>query len=543
MVASRVERRLALWAPVAIAILLRSYGITSSYPGLELQEAYPRTALLAVVRGDWSPPLLVHGSGVFDLLRLLTTAWYAIGRTFSLYRDRVDLLAAYVRHPEHFIIAGRVVVASLGVAAVYVVGRIGRDRFGPAAGFIAALMLAVSTIHVRQSFNIWPDGPAATAAIASVATSLWALRRPQLRTFVAAGASAGLAIATKHSMAPIALAVAAGVCLQRGATIAIVGRGLAVALLAIVATFVILSPYAVILFGELRSSLALQLGAAFAPGTTGKSSFATLIPVTIGWIPCGLAVVGLWAAIRRDARTAAVMAAFPLAYSTALAFGGGLLYTRYFAALAPFVALFAGNGIVSIATQLAPRRGTRLALLLAVAVIGVSAPDTVAYVRLRAHEDTRHLAGRWILANVPEGTALTFPDTLGHASPILPPNPSTIARMYPAFARELETRSIAERSYPLQYLATGGLPRPTLPRAGIVVTATLPVELPGLTAPEVLARLREAGARPLATFESVSTPLPLGVIYDPLDADYLPLTGADRLERPGPNITVWRLAP
>ncbi|MGH7895808.1 MAG: hypothetical protein ACREQL_14140, partial [Candidatus Binatia bacterium] len=274
------------------------------------------------------------------------------------------------------------------------------------------------------------------------------------------------------------------------------------------------------------------------------SSWATLVPVTLGWLPCAAAGVGLVAAARRDPRAAVVMAAFPLAYAVILArAGGGLLYARYFAALAPFVALFAAAGISALARLIAPRRATLTALLLAAVVASPASWETAHYVRLRARDDTRRLAGAWIVANVAAGTPLAFPDILAHANPVLPPNPATLVRELPTFARTLAARGLDGRSYPMQYLAIAGLPRSTLPTASVVITATLPVELPGLTTPEVVERLRGAGAHPLVTFESAPTPLAADVVYDLLDADYLPLAGAEHLQRPGPNVTVWMLPP
>jgi hypothetical protein len=500
--------RATIWGPVLVAVALRGYAIWAPYPGPELQEAYVGGAVLAVVRGDWAPPILIHGAALFDLLRGLATLWYAIGYTLSLYGDRVDFLAAYVRHPEPFVVTGRVVVSVLGVAAVYLVGRVGRDRFGVGTGALAALLLATSSIHVRECFNVWPDGPAATAAVAGMATALWALRVPGFCPLALAGACAGLSIATKHSMAPVAMAVVAAVCLRPDTSTAI-ARGLVVAGLATVATYLVLSPYTVRHAAELRRNLGIQLGAALATGGGAKSSWATLVPVTLGWLPCAAAAAGLVAAIHRDARTAVVMAIFPLAYAAVLVRAGGLLYARYFAALAPFVALFAAAGIVALASLVARRHATAVALFLTAIVASPSAWNAVQYVHLRARDDTRRLAGAWILANVPVGTPLAFPDILGHANPVLPPNPATLAREFPTFARTLMARGgLDGRTYPTQYLAIAGLPRTTLPTANLVVTATLPIELPGLTVPEVVERLQEAGARPVATFESTRLPPP-----------------------------------
>src|SRR5262249_25717602 len=136
-----------------------------------------------------------------------------------------------------------------------------------------------------------------------------------------------------------------------------------------VTTYVVLSPYTVRFEDQLRHELAVQLGAAFSSGMAAKSSWFTLVPVTIGWLPCALALVGLAVVVRREAGAATVMAVFPVTYAVILVRAGGLLYARYFAPLAPFVALFAGVGVQAIASRVWPRRATALCILLVLVVV------------------------------------------------------------------------------------------------------------------------------------------------------------------------------
>src|SRR5207247_11257629 len=79
------------------------------------------------------------------------------------------------------------------------------------------------------------------------------------------------------------------------------------------------------------------------------------------------------------------------------------------------------------------------------------------------------------------------------------------------------------------------------PAARSVCTAHQPSAVGSARLPAAyIERLRAAGARPVAAFEGFREPLD-GTVYDPIDADYVPLTGFGRLERPGPNITIWEL--
>jgi hypothetical protein len=45
----------------------------------------------------------------------------------------------------------------------------------------------------------------------------------------------------------------------------------------------------------------------------------------------------------------------------------------------------------------------------------------------------------------------------------------------------------------------------------------------------------------VARFEAFREPIPASVVYEPVEADYVPLAGFGALIRPGPNVTVWEL--
>jgi hypothetical protein len=53
--------------------------------------------------------------------------------------------------------------------------------------------------------------------------------------------------------------------------------------------------------------------------------------------------------------------------------------------------------------------------------------------------------------------------------------------------------------------------------------------------------LREAGAREVARFAGLEAPIPDDVVFDRIDADYVPLRGAQHVEHPGPSLTIWEV--
>src|SRR5438552_18801825 len=97
----RVRVRLSTPSLIALVLgaALRIYPIHRPYLGLELQEMFPKNAIIALVHADWRPFGLHQGSALLDLLRTLISVWYAGGRLLEVYHDRLDALDAFVRTP------------------------------------------------------------------------------------------------------------------------------------------------------------------------------------------------------------------------------------------------------------------------------------------------------------------------------------------------------------------------------------------------------------------------------------------------------------
>jgi len=537
--------RRGLLAVLLVAAALRLYPIWHRHPGLEMQEHFPRNAVQDFVEGTWRPYGLHHGGGIVVVLRAIDTVWYATGRLLGLYHERVDLLAAYLRDWLPFAMVGRVLVTAAGIATVALVARLGALLDGRAAGLAAALLVAVSPSHVRESHQVWVDVPAGALGLAAVLAALRALEGGRLATLAVAGALGGATIGFRHSSFPIALPVALAAVLAGPMQRRALASRLAAAGLPAFAAFALLSPYAIIAAGDTARLLAVQSAITFSPDGRGIR-LPALVRLGLGPVLPALAVIGLAVAARARPRAAAVAAAFPLAYAAVLA-PSTMLYARYLALLVPWAALFGGIGAVRVGALVARRAPLAAAALLTVAVAAEPAWQSVGWVRLLGRDDTRDLAGAWICAHVPPGTQLLLPNAVPYPNPTLPIDRQRLQFTYPQQAPALLARGIAapDRTYPALYarfFGKDGFGAGPLPHW--VVTSTHPVVTPEMhTPPRLLQRLHDAGARPVAVFAGAPDPLPPGVVFDPLDADYLPLRGAWRLERPGPTITVWEVPP
>jgi hypothetical protein len=388
--------------------------------------------------------------------------------------------------------------------------------------------------HVRESLQIWPDIPTAALVMGAVATA-YRGRHPLLAALLA-----GAAIACKHSAAPVVLPIAIGMLAQNGTLarrVLTTGLGLALAYLAL-AHSVVTRPHLFLesIRGQALVSFAIE---------SNDLSLAQIMSLGIGWPLVALAVIGAGAALCRPNRLRTLLLlAFPAAYLFTIA-GAGRLFARYLVLAAPFVALFAGEGIAVVARVFERRRGLVVATLIVVAC-ALPMRRSVAYVRFMVRPDTRVLAGEWIAAHAPANAVVVLPHVLAAPNPMIPgviPRRLDESPSARGLVRQARARLRARGAPRFEIHALGGLGRVGQVQFGepaLVVTAEHPIILDDLEFRRGARRaLVRAGARPVASFDGLPVPLPAGVLFDPIDSDYTPLLGADLLERPGPNLTLW----
>jgi hypothetical protein len=535
--------RTGLVVAFLVGAALRLWPIHRRYLFLEMQEHLPRNAVVDLVRGDWAPFGLHHGAAFLYLLRAVYTLWYAFGRAAGVFRDRLDVLAAFVTDTLPFVLVGRVLAVAASLAGLLLVWRLGRRTFGPPAGVVAVLLLAVGFSHVRESHHVFFDVPAGTLAVAAVLAALRLHAAGGAGAALVAGLAGGAAIACKHSAFPIVLPVGLAAVLAPDRRPAALAARAAAAGVGGTAALLVLSPYVVLAWDDTLAQLRTLSAIAFGAPTPGLP-LPTLLDVGYGRVVCLLALVGLAAAARARPAETLIVAAFPAVFLVLLV-PVVTVYARYLATPAPFVALFAGGGAVVVGRALVRRRpGLGVVAVAAVAAAG-PALQSLHYVRALGRTDTRHLAGAWIRAHVPPGTRLTLPNAVPYPNPVLPPGRDRLQLDYPEWAAALAARGVGDpaRTWPARYLKffgadAGGLRAPSR----FVVVAHHPVALADMNVPPAVTdTLRARGGRVVARFAGVAEPVPDGLVFDPIDADYVPLVGAERLERPGPNLTIWEM--
>lgn len=462
---------------------------------------------------DW-PPLFMYAV----TLGLIPYAKYL--KFTGVLRSEYRFLQSISNDPTPILLIARMLSALAGTvsaAVVHVIGETVADRL---TGLIAAFLLALSYLHVRDSHFGVTDVTAAMLSLVVVGIAV-RMQPVTIRRILLAGSVTGLAAATKYNASAAALPVI-WMAATDGSTVPARVRHLSMFALATVGTFVLVHPYAVIehdAFARSLSGISAHLAGGHGPDLgrgwwvhlSSTLRFGVGLPVLVSGI-AGL----VWLCLIRP-RVGIAVAIFPVA--TYVAIGGGLtVFSRYAIPLVPFVCLGAAVTIVNGARVLAtaaakPQWAARLAWAAAMIAVVPSARAVWQFDRLLAVEDSRVAAARWIIAHYPEGAVVG------------------------------ET----ERRFNRLSFHDGDATRPSRYQTvvltvesddpDVIAVAESPLHPDGLP-PAVSA---ERLSRYLKVFES-SAPERTGSIYDWQDEFYIPLAGIDHLVRPGPRITLYARA-
>jgi 4-amino-4-deoxy-L-arabinose transferase-like glycosyltransferase len=316
--------------------------------------------------------------------------------------------------------------AILGSASVVLVFAIGARLFNRWVGVVAALLLSVSFLHVRDSHYGVNDVPGTALLLVSLYGSARLLRQPTLRWYLLAGFGGGLATSAKYNMGffllPLVVAhlLGAGERLEWHRQPACAPRAsgrhrdgsiaLALAAVASVVGFLLGTPYTLLDFERFWHDFLTQyrfgesrwLGQPLEPVPL---LYVTTLLQGFGAVPLGLALVGLALVWRRRAAEGAVVLAFPIVYLLFL-LPKPLFFPRLAVPLLPFCSLLAAYGASELVGRLTPN--WRFAATCALLTLAVAQPlaNDLRHNQLLLEKDTRVLANEWIQANLQPGSRI-----------------------------------------------------------------------------------------------------------------------------------------
>lgn len=412
----------ALLGVLVVGAALRFWALGQGLPYLvgSDEPVMAGIALQMMRTGDFNPHffdypgLLIYLHLAIGCARFL---WGAIQGTWHALGDMTQ---------ADLILWGRAATAAFGLATVLLVYHIG-GRWGSRHGLLAAGLMAVLPMHVRESHYMLTDVPLTFFTALTLLLTLQAHERPAIGRFALAGVAAGLASASKYNgvLVLVVPLVAAWMTLEARPS------RLACALAALgasVATFFVTAPYTLLdLPAFLEAFGRLTLSYRPRPDRVEPEwiTYVKHLRLSLGWPAFLVMFAGIGLALVRAVRGPGrlrwtLLLVFPALYFRFIA-GQSLVYGRYLLPLTPFVCVLVGTTVVSGVSLLRRfdiPRAARSALIISLTV-AVLLPPVIEAARFNvsiALPSTQEAAYRWIIERLPmdsaiaiEGSALRLP--------------------------------------------------------------------------------------------------------------------------------------
>lgn len=405
-----MRSRRPLWPTAyALAAIVLLGGVLRFYPiwfGLPYLRARPdeETAVgvaLSMLGGDLNPHFFHWPSLTFYVFAAIFAAASGVARALSL--DPVT--------PAGYIVIARAAIALAGTLTLLVLYRLGRRVTDAPTGLLAALLLAVAMLHVRDSHFAMTDVLMTLLVTSSLLLLVRAVDMPEppaARWFAAAGLAGGFAASTKYSAAAIVAGMAAAQVIwwrsrrREGGLLRSVAPSAAFAG-AFAAGFLAGTPYSVLDFPKFEEDLRFTVthlsgGHGVDLGRGWSYHLTRSLPYGLGWPAFVAALAGIVPLARRHPRHAAILGGFAAAFYASLA-SGQTVFFRYILPLLPIACLSAAAGVREVASWAATRRPAQAqaaAIVVAALVAVPSLVNCVWFDVLLAKTDTRVLAARWL---------------------------------------------------------------------------------------------------------------------------------------------------
>lgn len=530
---SRRTEYVLLSGLVLLALALRLWGLKF---GLPVVYARPDELLLIGVvvgffRGDPNPHFFEYPTLYLYALAGVYCLFYGRALLAGWVRDSLGFAASFKSNFVPFFLAARAAAAVLGAGTVGLVHAIAAPLFGASTGLLAALFMAVAFLHVRDSHYATTDVPMAFFVMAAMVAIVRVHQHRRASDARLAGVLAGCAMGVKYNAVILVLPMTIVELLHawslrgewrrllRETHLLRMGIGCALVFLAG-------SPYLLLdqakALQDLRSLQASTSLGMTPPELLGRG-WTYHLPHSLwygaGWPMLFAALAGLvWMTVRQPA-TMLVLGSFPVAYY--LTAGAGYnVFVRYMIPVVPFVCIFAAYFTATAADAVG--RAMRLhpgwvTVAAGLAIAALPATHVVQFDRLLTREDSRITAGRWLMENVPDGASMFISgNRYGH--------PAMDFVRYRQFGYDYRGNTFtADR-------------RPTaeLPQWLVIQRA----EIPYAHVPDRVEELIAHGYQLAHVIRAYSPEA--GNFYDVQDGFYLPFGSFEGVERPGPNVLIYR---
>jgi hypothetical protein len=419
-----------LAAIVLVSLGAHLWGLTRDLPLPDVDERYFVTpAAYVAASGDPNPHWFGHpGSTVIYPLAFAFRVRETVFHGAPLTGAAPAVAERFRADPGSFYLLGRLWAMLFSLAVLPLLFVVGRRVFGDLVAFLATAVWAVIPLAVQYGRITRTDSVALFFALLTIWACLRALDRPSRARFAVAGVAAGFGIATRYFLAALAVLLFAtwlGARKQQRAGRSVVnGRyadapvpasTIAISLTAMLATFVLTTPYLFIDWHDALTSLTAETGRIpfQSHGLLDNLGYyvTQAIPGALSWIGLTAALFGVGLALLRRTPAKTLLLAWVACVLIVISVLP-LHWNRWVIPALPILVLFGTSAMVALARAIAarwqrpaPRRWVFVATA-GIAMLAITigpATALVALDRTQAEQSTRVAARTWIERHIPAG--------------------------------------------------------------------------------------------------------------------------------------------
>jgi len=343
---------------------------------------------------------------------------YALGEgTFHLYTFAVSLKALslaglltltpdkdfYYANPGEwgrFYMAGRALSSLYGALAAAALCLLGTAMFGPSAGFLAGLFLALAPAHSVFSRYLLMNVPGLFWIVLTMLLLKRLMDSGETRFYLLAAVTTGLAVSTRYSAAPLLLPfLAAHLLGPRRREM----KPLLLAVPAAAAAFFIGTPYSILDYPGFMKGIGALAGTVSnrsAGLLSGLGAVWTSLREGLGLGVAAASLAGLGLAAFRRTKDDVLLAAWTLPLLAIFVKAGAASSSGRILPALPFLAMLGARGLAEAGGKF--RAAKLLPLLVLANLLALQAANA----RLALKEDIRDTASQWLQASARPGSSI-----------------------------------------------------------------------------------------------------------------------------------------
>jgi hypothetical protein len=422
--------RLALLLTLFVGLDLRLYGVAFGLPhiygfgelsvvqsGYQLQRAgfgtdepqIVHSALRILANKTLNPGYFDYpGTPLIYMGAALYLGIFIFGLLTGFFHNTSDFEAAFINDPTLFYITGRLLVVFISMATIVLIYLIGKRMFNRTAGLIAAVLLAISPLHIFLSKIFRVDVLLVLFLLAAFWFCLDIVQKKTWRSYILAGIFTGLAAMTKYPGILFAATIVLAHLMSGARTwkdhAKLFAAGFATAVGAFAGSpYVFLDVQSVLI--SLRDEGSPHLGGA-GEGLIRNILwyFREAFPVSISITGLIMAGIGFAMGVFSRNREKILLLSFPVVF---LVFISLLTprWERWILPVVPFFILAIAYALDELQNWIVKRVnmpvGTAAVLLLGAAICIPLVQLDLLHGRTMMGEDTRTTARTWMLDNIP----------------------------------------------------------------------------------------------------------------------------------------------